>query len=353
MVQFFLPNVIFFTSIVSTLQFHTSSISPAELVAKAKTPQQILDAISILPAPGTEKDHFQQYIHQKRRQTTATRALQRITKFLIGQSCKAERAEIVSSENFRHLINCAMNCLPDPPSSSTLNHYRDEAESYCDALRSLGSLVPFPLDLVQSTVNPLLANISSRIEKYATPSSISGLLVALNRLGMQPNQQILQKHDELHLPFKLICGLAKDVVSFKSIRAEVPFRTDTFTTIKGKVVTERRETCWMADSSVGGLAYSGKIMVPVPFTSSVIKVRDLIEKTTGTRYDCALINLYPDGECACKYHSDPDHGRLWARETLIVSIGETRRFNLREIANARAISDGSSEENPHSFHVSI
>ena len=32
-------------------------------------------------------------------------------------------------------------------------------------------------------------------------------------------------------------------------------------------------------------------------------------------------------------HSDPDHGRLWAHDTVVVSIGETRRFNLREIPN--------------------
>ena len=33
----------------------------------------------------------------------------------------------------------------------------------------------------------------------------------------------------------------------------------------------------------------------------------------------------------CKMHSDPDHGRLWSHDTVVVSIGETRRFNLREI----------------------
>ena len=33
----------------------------------------------------------------------------------------------------------------------------------------------------------------------------------------------------------------------------------------------------------------------------------------------------------CKFHSDPDHGKLWAHDTVVVSIGETRRFNLREI----------------------
>ena len=33
---------------------------------------------------------------------------------------------------------------------------------------------------------------------------------------------------------------------------------------------------------------------------------------TGVYYDCCLINWYADGECACKFHSDPDHGKLWS-----------------------------------------
>jgi hypothetical protein len=141
----------------------------------------------------------------------------------------------------------------------------------------------------------------------------------------------------------------------------------------------------MADEGIGGLAYSGKIMTPVPFSHNVAAVRDAIEKQSGIYYDCCLINWYDDGECAvrhqtayssllldstlnvigcmtylllvmtsltttaaspshhrsltsniyilsqCKFHSDPDHGRLWSHDTVVVSIGETRRFNLREI----------------------
>lgn len=64
------------------------------------------------------------------------------------------------------------------------------------------------------------------------------------------------------------------------------------------LVAERRETCWMADEGIGGLAYSGKIMAPVSFTRNVAAVRDAIEKETGIYYDCCLINWYDDGECA-------------------------------------------------------
>ena len=121
---------------------------------------------------------------------------------------------------------------------------------------------------------------------------------------------------------------------------EVPFKVEQLVTRDGARVDERRETCWMADEGVGGLAYSGKVMRPTPFTPSVDALRRLVERKTGQRFDCALLNLYPERSVACKYHKDPDLGRLWARDSVIVSLGETRRFafreDLREIKKKRA-----------------
>ena len=49
-------------------------------------------------------------------------------------------------------------------------------------------------------------------------------------------------------------------------------------------------------------------MVPVLFSENIENIRNHIELETGVRYDCCLINLYPDGDCACKFHVDPDLG---------------------------------------------
>jgi hypothetical protein len=40
---------------------------------------------------------------------------------------------------------------------------------------------------------------------------------------------------------------------------------------------------------------------------------------TGRFFDCALCNLYPTGESACKFHTDPEHGTYWDRLTCVVS----------------------------------
>ena len=119
-------------------------------------------------------------------------------------------------------------------------------------------------------------------------------------------------------------------LSVASLAKEVPFKTERLVTRTGARVDERRETCWMADEGVGGLAYSGKVMRPTPFTPTVDALRELVYEKTGQRFDCALLNLYPERSAACAYHKDPDLGRLWARDSVIVSVGETRRFAFRE-----------------------
>ncbi|KAJ1489068.1 hypothetical protein T484DRAFT_1615659 [Baffinella frigidus] len=103
----------------------------------------------------------------------------------------------------------------------------------------------------------------------------------------------------------------------------------------------------MADEGIGGLAYSGKIMAPTAFTPLVASVRDKLETISGIRFDCCLVNFYPDGDSACAWHSDPDHGRLWSLDECVVSIGETRRFNLRLLPHAAP--EGEREQ--HSFHL--
>ena len=48
-------------------------------------------------------------------------------------------------------------------------------------------------------------------------------------------------------------------------------------------------------------------------------------------FDYALCNHYPDGESACKFHTDPEHGSHWHRVTAVVSCGQSRKFAFRPI----------------------
>jgi len=168
----------------------------------------------------------------------------------------------------------------------------------------------------------------------------------------------------------------------------IPFNFDTLTTRTGNSVIERRGTAWLAEQGVGALAYSGKLMRPaeIPKVASE-SMRDMeqwcveqgrrqpssqIVNTSlndspsepyielkwddcastlpfdelgqflqpeydqdsnflSTFFDCALCNHYPDGDSACKFHTDPEHGTHWHRTTAVVSCGTSRGFAFRPI----------------------
>ena len=162
----------------------------------------------------------------------------------------------------------------------------------------------------------------------------------------------------------------------------IPFNFDTLTTRTGDSVVERRATAWLAENGIGALAYSGKLMPPqsVPGNvsgamreieqwcakqgketelsmSQTIKLSSdkLVEITWNSGvpsnslsyqelgrfvenseedlsfFDCALCNHYPDGDSACKFHTDPEHGSHWHRTTVVVSAGVSRKFAFRPI----------------------
>jgi alkylated DNA repair dioxygenase AlkB len=110
-------------------------------------------------------------------------------------------------------------------------------------------------------------------------------------------------------------------------------RRETVVAASGVAVEERRETCWLSDSG-NSFTYSGKVMRGGRLTPQVAAVRDALATLlpgTTTVYDSVLVNHYPSGESAMRFHSDPQ-GEEWAEETAVVSVGATRRFAFRSRA---------------------
>jgi alkylated DNA repair dioxygenase AlkB len=115
----------------------------------------------------------------------------------------------------------------------------------------------------------------------------------------------------------------------------IPFQFDTIVTRHGTSATERRGTAWIAEPGIGALAYTGKLMEPSPIPPLVRMimrhVEGAIQAPMDNFFDCALCNFYPDGDSACKFHTDPEHGKMWERLTCVVALGNPRIFAFRPI----------------------
>jgi len=165
------------------------------------------------------------------------------------------------------------------------------------------------------------------------------------------------------LPFDIIpLGLdwteivpSNDVVA--TLRSEIPFNFDTIVTRTGSTVTERRATTWLADSDIGALAYSGKLMTPNPIPSVVGATMRAVERAlcdfelASSYFDCALCNHYPDAEAACKFHTDPEHGTFWERLTCVVAAGDARRFAFRPIPGMTAWNEWESSKQRFGINI--
>jgi alkylated DNA repair dioxygenase AlkB len=160
----------------------------------------------------------------------------------------------------------------------------------------------------------------------------------------------LQKtYESLNLPFRIIPGCFEKELDFSvdNLRKQVDFQVDTIKTTSNQVVQERRQTAWQGDEGVAPFEYSGKAMPRMPWSPLVRSVRDGLVRITGEYYDGCLLNLYPDGGSAMRYHIDPDQGTLWDHSTAVVSVGATRRVAFRDIPDK----NGKSKNKPHNFVV--
>jgi len=350
----------------------SEGVSAAEAISKATNPFAMLDASLLLIAPGEEKLHYHhQAVHQKKRQSAATNALKRLAKMLVGVAPEVgeRRLQILRDARFDRIVICALTPVGDEATVAEVNEFN----SFVASLTHLAILSPLPLALFEARISSLLGKMDKQLDTIASSieaEQLCALHWAISRLRLlhpptspslpppfsssSSSSQIEKAFLALDLPFRVIQGGVTELLSIKEIKESVPFKKENLITRDGNRVQERRQTCWMAEEGIGGLAYSGKIMAPVPFSPIVTRIRDRIEEQTGIYYDCCLINLYEDAESACAYHSDPDLGTYWATDTCVVSVGETRRFNMRRIVpSGKSSSSGGEEEGKglFAFHV--
>lgn len=106
--------------------------------------------------------------------------------------------------------------------------------------------------------------------------------------------------------------------------------------IFGKKHAQAGLSTWYADNGVD-YEYSGVVRVAHPMTTLLEQIRAELEKFTGTAFNSVLVNLYRDGKDSVSWHSDNE--AINGREPTIasVSLGATRRFDLRHKATKETV----------------
>jgi len=130
-------------------------------------------------------------------------------------------------------------------------------------------------------------------------------------------------------PFLYIRGMFAENY-FEQLKSEITWIQDYFTVMNSGVETKVRERRLtnLQSTCTKMIEYSGKTMMPIPFTKTVQFVKDTIESHFKIYFDSCLINYYVNQEDYMRFHKD-DVGVTKSPNIITVSFGETRIFQVR------------------------
>ena len=96
----------------------------------------------------------------------------------------------------------------------------------------------------------------------------------------------------------------------------------------GKKYPQAGLSTWFADSGIS-YRYSGIVREAHPMTPLLAKIGAMCTVHTGALFNSVLVNLYRDGQDSVSWHSDNE--AINGKEPTIasLSLGATRRFDLR------------------------
>lgn len=117
--------------------------------------------------------------------------------------------------------------------------------------------------------------------------------------------------------------------AFAELRATVPWRQEHLRMF-GELVAVPRLEAWIADDGLD-YTYSGIVHRACPWTPTLARLRDVVGSLAGADLNSVLCNLYRDGRDSVDWHAD-DEAEFGRRPVIAsLSLGATRRFDLRRV----------------------
>ena len=118
---------------------------------------------------------------------------------------------------------------------------------------------------------------------------------------------------------------------FENLKTNTHWQQDDIT-VYGKSYPQPRLTAYYSLENMI-YSYSGISMNTMPFTPTLLQIKNKIEGNITEKFNAVLLNLYRDGNDSMGWHSD-DEKELGENPVIAsISLGEERMFNLRHKNN--------------------
>lgn len=120
---------------------------------------------------------------------------------------------------------------------------------------------------------------------------------------------------------------AKTATLFQNLMAETNWEMPEMVMF-GKKYSQAGYSTWFTNTGVS-YVYSGITRTPHAMTPVLATVLDQCSLASGSEYNSVLVNLYRDGNDSVSWHSDNEEINGSEPTIASVSLGATRRFDLR------------------------
>ena len=105
----------------------------------------------------------------------------------------------------------------------------------------------------------------------------------------------------------------------------------------GKEIITKRKVAFFSDHSIS-YRYASKTKIGLPWTSTLITIKNRVESITKESYNACLLNLYHNGEESMGWHSDNEKEIIANSSIASLSIGATRKFSFKHKVTKETIS---------------
>lgn len=114
---------------------------------------------------------------------------------------------------------------------------------------------------------------------------------------------------------------------FKYFEATLPFYQGTISLYGKTHAIPRLEAFFATENRT--YSYSGKTLQTHPFTNELLVLKSKIEAINQEQFNCVLVNLYRNGQDSNGWHADNEPELGINPVIASLSLGATRRFDLR------------------------
>ncbi len=120
---------------------------------------------------------------------------------------------------------------------------------------------------------------------------------------------------------------AESTTYFNALLEEVNWKQENMQ-MYGRIVNFPRLTAWYGENDKK-YSFSGITLDPLPWTKSILAIKNSIESKFGHTFNSVLLNLYNSGSDSISWHTDAEEELGKNPVIASVSLGANRMFQLR------------------------